>query len=482
MARSARLGAWAAAVLLLGTACTLLLHQPWHGPVILSLSSSHGINAGDIPALALFALGLALATGLLRGRDAPAGDRPAIRFAAPACAVAVGALLLTGVFDEESPAEPLLPAGGGTVGGAIQHADGERSDPLHSWTHLATTYDGTMLRLYVNAVLVSSRAASGGILGTTKPLWIGGNHPYGEYFQGVIDEVRVYDLALSPSEVRAEMSMPIRDDQVAPPAGLVAAYGFDEDSKRRALDSSGDGNTGVIVGATRTTRGRFGGALRFDGSGDLVRVPASASLDLGPSMTLSGWIKPDGPQAGWRTLLHRQTDAYFLMAGGGGVKSRLGALDDARAALLLGTAVGFCVLLAVGVGAWFGERRRRWWVPVALFLAGSVVDELLVPTVTLVGPILVAIWFALTASRRGEAVLMYLGAAVFAALSLMSLAGWDGLEPARDDGGIARSAALGLLLVTTGALSAYQSLRGGRLRGNARPARGSEPVTRRGQA
>lgn len=113
MARSARLGAWAAAVLLLGTACTLLQHQPWHGPVILSLSSSHGINAGDIPALALFALGLALATGLLRGRDAPAGNRPAIRFATPACAVAVGALLLTGVFDEESPAEPLLPAGGG---------------------------------------------------------------------------------------------------------------------------------------------------------------------------------------------------------------------------------------------------------------------------------------------------------------------------------------------------------------------------------
>ena len=135
MARSARLGAWAAAVLLLGTACTLLQHQPWHGPVILSLSSSHGINAGDIPALALFALGLALATGLLRGRDAPAGNRPAIRFATPACAVAVGALLLTGVFDEESPAEPLLPAGGGTVGGAIQRLESDRSGGIAHLAH-----------------------------------------------------------------------------------------------------------------------------------------------------------------------------------------------------------------------------------------------------------------------------------------------------------------------------------------------------------
>ena len=462
MARSARLGAWVAVVLLLGAACALLLHQSWHGPIILSLSSSHGIDAGDIPALALFALGLALATSLLPARDPSTGSRrPVIRLAGPACALVFGALLVVGVFDdEEPPAEPLLPAGGGTLGGITENAYGEQPDQLHRWTHLATTYDGTTLRLYVNATLVSSRAATGSILGTKKPLWIGGNHPYGEYFQGVIDEVRVYDLALSPSELRAEMSTPIRAAGIAPPPGLVAAYGFDGGSKRLAVDSSGNGNAGAVVGATRAARGRFGGALRFDGSSDVVRVPASASLDLGTSMTLSGWIKPGGPQPGWRTLVHRQTDAYFLMAGGGGAKTRLGALDDARAALLLGIAVGFCVVLAIGGSRWFGGRRFWWWAPVVLFLAGSVVDEVLVPTVTLVGATLVAIWFALTASHRSEAMLMYLIAAVFTGLSVMSLAGWGGLEPARDDGGIARSAALGLLLVTAGALSAYRGLRG----------------------
>lgn len=465
MARSARLGAWVAVVLLLGVACALLSHQPWHGPVILSLSSSHGIDAGDIPALALCAVGLALATGLLRTGDPRARDRlPAIRFAAPACAVVFGALLLAPSFDDESPAEPLLPAGGGTLGGITEHADGERADPIHAWTHLATTYDGTMVRLYVNATLVSSRAASGGILGTTNPLWIGGNHPYGEYFQGVIDEVRVYDLALSPAELRTEMATPVLRAAIAPPAGLVAAYGFDGGSARRAEDSSGNGNAGTIVGATPTTRGRFGGALMFDGSGDVVRVPAAASLDLEASMTLSGWIKPGGLQGGWRTLVHRQTDAYFLMAGGGGTKTRLGALDDARAALLLGTAVGFCVVLAVGGAGWFGERRRWWWAPVLLFLAGSVVDAVLVPTVTLVGAILVALWFALTASRRSEAMLMLFVAAVFTGLSVMSLAGWGDMDPSRDDGAVARSAALGLLLVSVGALSAYHGLRGGERR------------------
>ena len=36
----------------------------------------------------------------------------------------------------------------------------------------------------------------------TNPLWIGGNSPYGEYFQGLIDEVRVYNRALSQTELR----------------------------------------------------------------------------------------------------------------------------------------------------------------------------------------------------------------------------------------------------------------------------------------
>ena len=62
----------------------------------------------------------------------------------------------------------------------------------------ALTYDGTTLRLYVNGTQVATRAATGAIQTTTNPLWIGGNSPYGEYFQGLIDEVRVYNRALTP--------------------------------------------------------------------------------------------------------------------------------------------------------------------------------------------------------------------------------------------------------------------------------------------
>lgn|SRR5574337_1113173 len=81
--------------------------------------------------------------------------------------------------------------------------------PLNTWTHLATTFDGATLRLYVNSVLVSSQAASGAIVTSTLPLRIGGNSVWGEYFAGLIDEVRVYNRALSQTEIQTDMNTPM---------------------------------------------------------------------------------------------------------------------------------------------------------------------------------------------------------------------------------------------------------------------------------
>jgi hypothetical protein len=455
VARAARLRGGVGVVLLLGAAYAVFQWEPWHGPIILTLSSAHGIHMGDLLALPLLAL--AVAIGRSRARDRPrSAIWPAGRWALPASAVLLGALLLLAPFDETSRSEPLLPAGGGTFnGGRPEHADGRRGDPVNRWSHLAVTYDGTTLRLYVNGTQVSSRAVTGTILTTTDPLWIGGNHPYGEYFQGLIDEVRVYDRALTPSEVRAEMSTPIVSSRTSVAAGLVGAYALDRGSGSVAPDASGNANAGAILGATWTTRGRFGGALRFNGDDDMVRIPASASLDLRRAMTLSAWSRPRESQDGWRTILHRQTDAYFLDAGGGTYET-LGTLDDGRAALLVGVAIWFCLMLAGTPTRRVGGRS--WWPPVALFLAGSGIDAALAPAGTLFGPTLVAAWYALTASHRGEAVALYATTALFTAATLVSIGGAGTLDLGRDDGGVARSLALGGLFVVAGLLGArYRS-------------------------
>jgi hypothetical protein len=81
---------------------------------------------------------------------------------------------------------------------------------VNVWTHVALTYDGSQLRLYVNGVQVASKARAGAIQTPgSNPLWIGGNVPYGEYFRGVIDEVRVYSRALSAGEIQTDMATPL---------------------------------------------------------------------------------------------------------------------------------------------------------------------------------------------------------------------------------------------------------------------------------
>jgi hypothetical protein len=66
----------------------------------------------------------------------------------------------------------------------------------------------------------------------------------------------------------------------------------------------------------------------------------------------------------------------------------------------------------------------------------------------------VAAWFAVTASQRFEAVTMYLLTALFAVLTVASLAGEGASELGRDDGSVARSVAFGLLLVAAGLFAA----------------------------
>jgi glucose/arabinose dehydrogenase/PKD repeat protein len=73
-----------------------------------------------------------------------------------------------------------------------------------SWTHLAMTYDGTNMRLYVNGVLVSTRIAAKPTIDGLK-LMIG-SYKTSNFYEGLIDEVRIYNRALSASEIGTDMN------------------------------------------------------------------------------------------------------------------------------------------------------------------------------------------------------------------------------------------------------------------------------------
>ena len=90
-----------------------------------------------------------------------------------------------------------------------QSATGTAQLALNTWTHLAATFNGTVLRFFVNGAQVSTLTVSGSLISTTKPLQIGSNQIWGEYFQGLIDDVRVYNRALSPTEILSDMNLPV---------------------------------------------------------------------------------------------------------------------------------------------------------------------------------------------------------------------------------------------------------------------------------
>jgi hypothetical protein len=87
--------------------------------------------------------------------------------------------------------------------------------PIGAWSHLAATYDGTRARIYVNGLLAASQPQTGTLSPSSQPLLIGTN------WQGIIDEVRVYNRALTLTEIQNDMSTPVvggSSPPVSPPA------------------------------------------------------------------------------------------------------------------------------------------------------------------------------------------------------------------------------------------------------------------------
>ena len=151
-----------------------------------------------------------------------------------------------------------------------------------NWSFVAGTFDRTNARLFINGVEKNSMSASGTIRQNSLPLRIGGDdEPDMSYFYGNIDDVRIYNGALSPSEIQALYNQE---------QGLVAYYPFNGN----ANDESGNGLNGTPVGALLATD-RFGNAnsaYSFDGQDDEITVQPNSLLDITGPISLAAWIYP----------------------------------------------------------------------------------------------------------------------------------------------------------------------------------------------
>jgi uncharacterized protein (TIGR03382 family) len=88
------------------------------------------------------------------------------------------------------------------IGGAWIFAEETFTIANGAWVHLAATYDGSNLRLYRDGTNITTTAIVGAMTQSTSPMVIGGrNSADMHWFPGLIDDVRVYDKALTADEV-----------------------------------------------------------------------------------------------------------------------------------------------------------------------------------------------------------------------------------------------------------------------------------------
>jgi hypothetical protein len=184
-----------------------------------------------------------------------------------------------------SDAGGLRPAAGVTVGASVPTVFGPSALPVAAWSHLAMTFDGSEVRLFVNGLQVANSPLSGSIAPSGSPLWIGGNNPYGEYFNGLIDEVRVYSAPLSQTEIQTDMANPVAPNADAPKLVLTAP-------------AEGSTTTGGTVNIAYTTTGDLNGVdhVHFQVDNDPIKMDLSldgtyqfAGVHVG-SHTLNGWL------------------------------------------------------------------------------------------------------------------------------------------------------------------------------------------------
>ena len=77
---------------------------------------------------------------------------------------------------------------------------------LNQWSHLSIVFDGSQARFYVNGTLVATVSLAATLTARSGSLRLGADINTQQFFKGSLDEVRVYNRALSAAEIQTDMT------------------------------------------------------------------------------------------------------------------------------------------------------------------------------------------------------------------------------------------------------------------------------------
>ncbi len=179
--------------------------------------------------------------------------------------------------------------------------------PVDQWSHIVLTSEGPggQIYAYVNGTAYGPWAKTETIATNNAPVSFGVfNHAVigkYQYFDGIIDDVAIYDRALTSQEVQDLYN----GGPVIIDANLKGYWAMNEGSGQVAADSSGNGNDGQLGSTSGTDSSdpawlNFENyALDFDGVDDYVRCGNGASLNITDAISISLWIYPNSSDVGF---------------------------------------------------------------------------------------------------------------------------------------------------------------------------------------
>ncbi len=187
-----------------------------------------------------------------------------------------------------------------------------------TWYLVTAVADGTgLVKMYLNGEYKGSSNPGSNGSGIRFDRF-GRAYPNNDAFSinARLDDVRIYNRALSGAEI---------DQLYSWAPAPVAHWNFDEGTGISANDSSGNGNTGTLTGATHLptwTKGKFGKGIKFDGNDDYVTAGDISSVESQGALTAEAWVKVDGAGTQYEGIISKNMKIDLLRAGG------LGGNDD----------------------------------------------------------------------------------------------------------------------------------------------------------
>jgi hypothetical protein len=178
-----------------------------------------------------------------------------------------------------------------------------------AWHHIVGQKTSTALQIYVDGISKASTPNTGTIAYTQGTGLFIGKHGNGGTiydFVGSIDDVRIYNRALSNQEVLDLYN----NTSTVISNGLQFQYALNEGSGTIATDASGNGNNGTISGATWAT-GKSGSGLSFDGNDYVNKATPSAVLKPSLEVATAAWVKMSATDTGGAEIVS-MGDSYAI--------------------------------------------------------------------------------------------------------------------------------------------------------------------------